>query len=353
MGPEERELESFRQDETHLDPIREGRVQHRLAELTSRQGDVFGRTPFQDVLAPPEGASVPSGMPPRLLATDTPDAAAPAGGRHGRPRILAVAAAVVLVLVGGVVVVNTLEDGSDDVVAGLGDGSLASLAERARQRPDRPLADGEYLYQRIDEGVAVTLDGREGVDSGVMERWIDADGRGRERVSERTFTEALTGVVELRTSESDTRYDDPGALRFDRFSYDELRALPDDVAEILRIMASATPGDPIDPTWRARALAELLMNPLVSPPVRAAALEGLDELGLVPVGEVGGASEGRGLGFVLEGETDTTLVIVDPVSGLVTEVVVGSAPTADLPPRPAPPNVWRGVAEGRVTTSLS
>jgi hypothetical protein len=338
-------FEAFRRDEADLDPERDARVRHHLGQLTRRSPDQGGQSPFEDVPAPISTRRPPAAEPAAVVAA----IASPGpGDRPGRSRVLAVAAAVVLVLVGTAVVVRSADDDGDDVLTGVGEQSLADLATRAGERPDQTLGDGEYVYERIDEGATGFSEGQAGTERGSFERWVTAEGTGREVVGERTFVDDATGQAAVIVAAGDVSYDTSGSLAISGYDYQRLRELPRQPIDLAVNVFADRSGGPDDAHWQLELLVELLMAPVAPPEVRAAAFLALADLGLQPVGEVTDSIGRRGVGFVLSEGGSTALVIVDPVTTAIFEVRTGPG---SEPPTSEGATTWRTLLESRVTTS--
>ncbi len=301
----ERLLEDFREDEAVLDMAADQRMRQRIAELTRNQPDAEGEWPFRTEPVPLHRSGRDTFE--RETATRVP---AGAGIAHRSRRLMAVAAAVMVVaLVGGAVVLQRAGSGP---ATDFGGESIESMAALARQQPDRPLGPGQYLHQTWE---ALTAGDVGTITSApvTIDRWTAIDGTGRE------ISKPAQGSEQLSHLDFDVLYEQKGLPFFADYTYQQLRGLPTDSSALLGVVAEKT-GVPMDNAdLLANPLAELLMVDVTPAGVRAAAFEALDDLGARPLGIRTDGAGRAGLAFEVDGGSGVTSIIVDPATSALLE----------------------------------
>ncbi len=238
-------------------------------------------------------------------------------------RVIAVAAALVLLVAGGTAIIRSRVAPPDDrgpsLDAAAAPLALADLVALQRAQRAAPLAPGEYQYTDIVEGRREDQVDNSGTTqlfaSQRDQRWVDRDGNGREvggAVSVRPFAEPSAPLQDVGRS-----FDAPLRLprAFGGFTYDQLQGLPTEPGALrARLLA----GDEItsaDVPGLARLAGRLLELPATPPDVRAALITMLEADGLRSVGDRTDRLGRRGSGFELDADGHRWTYVVDRATG--------------------------------------
>jgi hypothetical protein len=297
-------FESFRGSMADLDEDREQRIRRRFEEL---RGPIRPADSGTD-----EGTKV---APVHLVATPVES---PRSSRHRRPVLVGVAAAVVLMILIGVMSLVRSSGDSTDVSSSIDDLPLGELAARAGARADVELPPGGILHGTQVEGLrtaevrerAATLTLR------TLEEWARSDGTGTLRTSSDAIALGPGTPMGTPTAEQDVDVVEPGPLQR-ALPYDELRALPTDPNDMLTLVQSKV--SPDDPASAAEWLAKMLSIEVVPPAARAAGFGALELLGAEPIGQLTSYSNVSSNAYAGTDKNGRPwVVLVDPVTTRVT-----------------------------------
>jgi hypothetical protein len=281
------------------------------------------------------GAAAPDASSDAAWGIEVPTARHPDRSVHRRRptrsggaralRVIAVAAALVLLVAGGTAIIRTRQGTPDERgTAGSVDATAAPLAVAdlvalQRQLPPVQLAPGTYQYTDIVEGhredQVDTTGSTPLFTSQRNQRWVDRDGNGREvagPASVRPFDDPSAPPQDVGRS-----FDLPLRLprAFGGYTYDELQGLPTDPDALRQQLLAGNEITSADVPGLARLAGRLLELPATPPAVRASLVAMLERDGLRSVGDRADRLGRRGSGFELDADGHRWTYIVDRATG--------------------------------------
>jgi hypothetical protein len=239
-----------------------------------------------------------------------------------RPRRFLVVAAVVLGLAVGLTVLIARSGERGEVSTGLDDTAIGDLARGIALEPDAPLAAGEYLHSPQRTGSRLTLP-----DGSVWlidhrDIWQNSRGEGLMRTEEEIIP--IDGAeVDLKPSVGEVVL--PAGAMHGTLSYDELRGLPTDAGQLLDQLRSRAASE----EEVIEQLARILNLPVITPAVRAAALNVFELLGAQDIGPTQDYTGRVGRGFAGHTAEGSWLLVLTSDGSRPIGVALGLDSTAE------------------------